>query len=81
MFDLHGLRIQRRPDPDRLALEQPRPLGVVLGEVDRRVVLGEISDNRGTYLVVRERHAETLSGATFDHEVCEKQRFEEREVG
>ena len=81
MFNLHGLRSQRRPDPGRLALEQSRPLKVVLGELDRRVVLGEISDDRRTYLVVRERHDETLSGGTFDHEVCAKLTFEEREVG
>ena len=61
MFDLHGLRTQRCPDPGRLALEKSRPLRVVLGELDRRVVLGEITDGRRAYLVIRERHAGTLS--------------------
>ena len=69
------------PNSLGLALEESRPLGVVLGELDCRIVLGEISDNRGTYLVVRERHAETVSGDTFDHEDCAKLTFEEREVG
>ena len=81
MFDLHGLRSQRRPDPGLLALEEPRPLGVGLGEVDRRVVLGEISDRRCTYLVVGERHAETLSRGTLAHEDRAKLTFEEDEDG
>ena len=63
VLELQRPRAERGADPRCLALEEPRPLGVVLGEVDRRVVLDELADHRSADLLVAERGGHASDGS------------------
>ena len=58
VLDPKRFRPERVADPLGLAFVEARPLRVVLGEVDGRVVLAKVADRRGADLLVRQRRRE-----------------------